>query len=89
MIVDDAIKFLRKKPWILGHLVAAAYICNRVSSSEASCTDFETAVLAYQQYQCYGRREWAWSYSSHTFGPSPNLIRSYVYVLDGVAELTL
>jgi hypothetical protein len=32
MMVDDAQKFLEKKRWILGHLVAVAFLCNSVSS---------------------------------------------------------
>jgi hypothetical protein len=35
LIVDDAKKFLEKKPWILGHLVAAAHICNSVYPKRA------------------------------------------------------
>jgi hypothetical protein len=83
MIVDDAKKFLEKKPWILGHLVAAAYICNSVSSEAGH--KLQAAVLSCISNIDIGGLELFKPGSR--IKPQPHQVM-YTFLTNGMTELT-
>jgi hypothetical protein len=85
MIADDANRFLQKKHWIIGHLVAAAYLCNNISSEAGH--QLRARVLICISEIDVGRNKLELLVPYPRLQPQPRQVMA-TFLTNGVADLT-